>query len=124
MSRISAYPQLLTLIAATMLGLALMLTPLCHGQAAYYGPPHNVIYSNGAGSNGNDAFPELANTSYTDVIVNFLTVDTNCQLQLNSPPNLSYVDMQALHAAGKTVPDLIRQQSVRGLSGVLLQWRR
>jgi chitinase len=103
MFRISAYSQLLKLIATSMLGLALMLTPLCYGQAAYYGPPHNVIYSNGADSNGNDAFPELANTSYTDVIVNFLTVDTNCQLQSNSPPYVSPGDMQTLHNAGKTV---------------------
>ena len=88
------------------LGLALMLTPLCHGQAALAGPPHNVIYSNGADPNGNDAFPELANSSYTDVIVNFLQVDTNCQLQLTgdaSPPYVSPGDMQTLHNAGKTV---------------------
>ena len=86
---------------AIALGLALILTPLCHGQADYYGPPHDVIYSNGYDSGGNDAFPELANSHYTDVIVNFLTVDTNCQL--DSQPYVSPSDMQTLHFAGKTV---------------------
>jgi chitinase len=95
-----------TLKAGPMaLCLALMLTPLCHGQAAYTGPPHNVIYSNGYDSNGNDVFPELANTSYTDVIVNFLTVDVsmNPNCQFASQPYISPGDMQALHNAGKTV---------------------
>ena len=87
------------------LGLVLMLTPLCHGQATLAGPPHNVIYSNGADPNGNDAFPALANTSYTDVIVNFLTVDAsvNSSCQFASQPYVSQSDMQALHNAGKTV---------------------
>src|SRR6516165_4564630 len=82
-------------------GLALMLTPLCHGQAPWNGPPHNVVYSNGQDVNGNDAFPEIANSNYTDVIVNFLDVDTNCQF--NDQPYVSPYDMQTLHNAGKTV---------------------
>ena len=77
----------------------MLLTTLCYGQASYEGPPHNVIYSNGYDSSGNDAFPEIAITPYTDVIVNFLTVDTNCQL--NSQPYVSPSDMQTLHNAGK-----------------------
>ena len=84
------------------LGLALMLlTTLCYGQAAVAGPPHNVIYTNGVDSDGNDSFPELANTAYTDVIVNFLTVDSSCQL--NDQPYVSPSEMQVLHNAGKTV---------------------
>ena len=83
-------------------GLALMLlTTLCYGQTTYYGPPHNVIYTNGVDSNGNDSFPELANTAYTDVIVNFLDVDSNCQFM--DQPTVSQSEMQALHNAGKTV---------------------
>ena len=85
-----------------VLGFALMLlTTLCYGQALDFGPPHNVIYSNGVDSSGNDAFPEIANSDYTDVIVNFLVVDSNCQL--TSPPYVSPSDMQTLHNAGKTV---------------------
>jgi len=84
------------------LGLALMLlTTLSYGQANYEGPPHNVIYSNGADSSDNDAFPEIATSDYTDVIVNFLTVDTNCQFM--NQPAVSQSDMQTLHNAGKTV---------------------
>ena len=87
---------------AIALALALMLlTALCYGQTTFYGPPHNVIYTNGVDSNNNDSFPELANTAYTDVIVNFLDVDSNCQFM--DQPTVSQSDMQALHNAGKTV---------------------
>lgn len=87
------------------LGLALMLATLCYGQANYQGAPHNVIYSNGYDTYGNDAFPEIANSDYTDVIVNFLTVDAsvNSSCQITSQPNISPSDMQTLHNAGKTV---------------------
>ena len=103
MFRIAAYSRLRkVVIAITMLPFALMLlTTLCHGQANYQGAPHNVIYSNGYDTDGNDAFPEIANSDYTDVIVNFLEVDSNCQL--TSPPYVSPSDMQTLHNAGKTV---------------------
>jgi chitinase len=87
------------------LGLALILTTLCYGQANYQGAPHNVIYSNGSDTYDNDAFPEIANSDYTDVIVNFITVDasvsSNCQF--TSQPYISPSDMQTLHNAGKTV---------------------
>src|SRR5215469_15739193 len=89
-------------LGSLSLALALMLlTTLCYGQATYKGPPHNVIYTNGADSNGNDSFPELANTAYTDVIVNFLTVDSNCKLK--DQPSPSQSEMQTLHNAGKNV---------------------
>ena len=100
MFRISASSQLLKSMGISLL-VALVLTTLCYGQASYEGPSHNVIYSNGDDGNGNDAFPALANSAYTDVIVNFLTVDTNCQL--DSQPYVSPGDMQALHNAGMTV---------------------
>ena len=83
------------------IGLALMLTTLCYGQANHQGAPHNVIYSNGYDTYGNDAFPEIANSDYTDVIVNFLDVDSNCQL--TPGPTVSQSDMLTLHNAGKTV---------------------
>jgi chitinase len=87
------------------LGLALILTTLCYGQANYQGAPHNVIYSNGYDTYGNDAFPEIANSDYTDVIVNFITVDAsvNSNCQFTSQPYISPSDMQTLHNAGKTV---------------------
>ena len=82
-----------------VLGFALMLlTTLCHGQALDFGPPHNVIYSNGVDSSGNDAFLEIASSDYTDVIVNFRDVDSNCQL--TPVPTVSQSDMRTLHNAG------------------------
>lgn len=106
MFRIAACSRLRKVITITMLAFVLMLlTTLCYGQAALSGPPHNVIYSNGADQDGNDAFPELANSAYTDVIVNFLTVDAsvNPNCQFAAQPYISPSDMQALHNAGKTV---------------------
>lgn len=82
--------------------LGLMLTTLTYGQGypqgSYYGPPHNVIYWNGDISN--NQLQTLVSSDYTDVIVNFLEPDSNC--------NVSGVDnmastVQTLHAAGKTV---------------------
>jgi hypothetical protein len=100
MFRISAYPQLLMLIAATMLGLALMMTPLCYGQASYSGPPHNIIYWDGDPDN----LQALVSSPLTDVIVYFAVPNGNCFLSWEGgePANLQN-SIQALHNAGKTV---------------------
>ena len=75
--------RLISTLKPIALGLALMLTTLCYGQAHYQGAPHNVIYSNGYDTYGMDAFPEIASSDYTDVVVNFLTIDTNCQFNVH-----------------------------------------
>ncbi|MFZ0594378.1 MAG: glycosyl hydrolase family 18 protein [Bryobacteraceae bacterium] len=80
------------------LGLALMLTTLCYGQAFQASPPHNVIYWNGDTSN--NQLQTLESSDYTDVIVNFVTPDGNCNLS-GSPTDIGTI--QALHSYGKTV---------------------
>ena len=105
------------------LALAVMLlTTLSCGQANYEGPPHNVIYTNGYDANGNDAFPELANTDHTDVVVNSeIQVDwhqlpydkkTIVKLDLNSGTSTPKPGALAMLGSG-----------VLGLAGVL-RYRR
>jgi chitinase len=107
---ISAYSRLLKSIAITMLVAGpLTLTPLCYGQsqANLQGPPHNVIYWNGDTSNGQ--LQTLASSAYTDVIVNFVVPDSNCNLSAGDPNNNGNLpgdiqnSIQTLHQAGKTV---------------------
>jgi hypothetical protein len=81
------------------LGFALMLTPLCYGQATYEGPPHNVIYWNGDTSN--NQLQTLASSAYTDVIVNFVVPDGNCNVSGFTGDIQTII--QTLHQAGKTV---------------------
>ena len=78
-----------------------MPTTFCFAPATPWGPAHIVIYGNGLDNDNNDAFPETANPAYTDVIVNFPDVDTNCQFNLQ--PYVSTGDMQTLHDASKMV---------------------
>jgi len=85
-------------LVSIALGLAMMpLTTLCYGQANREGPPHIVIYWNADTTN----LQTLASSAYTDIMVNFLTVDSSCQF--NAKPRVSPGDLQALHDAGKTV---------------------
>src|SRR5262249_910278 len=65
------------------LGLGLMLTTLCYGQASYAGPPHNVIYWDGY--TGDGSLQTLVYSAYTDVIVNFVVPDQNCNLSSSGP---------------------------------------
>jgi chitinase len=110
MFRISAYSRLLKSIAITMLVAGPpTLTRLCYGQsqANFQGPPHNVIYWNGDTSNGQ--LQTLASSAYTDVIVNFVVPDSNCNLSAGDPNNNGNLpgdivnSIQTLHQAGKTV---------------------
>lgn len=81
------------------LGLGLMLTTLCFGQASNEGPPHNVIYWDGDTSDG--SLQTLVYSAYTDVIVSFVIPDYNCNLS-NLPSDIQN-SVQTLHNAGKTV---------------------
>ena len=81
------------------LALALMLlTTICHAQ-------HNVVYWNGDST----YLQTLATSYYTDVIVNFVTPDQNCDLSWGgSTPNGGLpsdigTSIQTLHNAGKNV---------------------
>ncbi|MBV8570405.1 MAG: ricin-type beta-trefoil lectin domain protein [Acidobacteriaceae bacterium] len=76
------------------------LTPLCYGQAYYAGPPHNVIYWDGDST----TLQTLAASPYTDVIVDFVMPDSNCNLSWDGgePDNLA-TSIQTLHQSGKTV---------------------
>jgi chitinase len=91
------------------LGLGLMLTTLCHGQADFEGPPHNVIYWDGYSGNNQSILQSLASSQYTDVIVDFLVPDENCNLSADDPNNNGNLpgdirnSIQTLHNAGKTV---------------------
>ena len=92
------------------LGLGLTLATLSFGQLPYTStasPPHNVIYWDGDSTN----LQTLASSAYTDVIVDFITPDQNCNLSNNSlgsgsngglPGDIAS-SIQALHQAGKTV---------------------
>ncbi|MBV8552551.1 MAG: ricin-type beta-trefoil lectin domain protein [Acidobacteriaceae bacterium] len=76
------------------------LTPLCYSQIGGPTPPHNVIYWNGDSTE----LQTLASSPYTDVIVNFVVPDSNCNLGSNG--NLESdiaASVQTLHDAGKTV---------------------
>ena len=100
-------------IGLAPLGFALtLLTTPSYGQAAagQEGPPHDVVYWNFADDGiFNDTgtylpagtiLPALQQSKYTDVIFNFITADTNCNL--SPEPNIkSAVD--SLHMWGKTV---------------------
>jgi hypothetical protein len=87
------------------LGLGLMLTTLCFGQASYEGPPHNVIYWDGY--TGDGSLQTLVYSNYTDVIVDFVVPDQNCNLSSSGPngdlPDDIVSSIQTLHNAGKTV---------------------
>jgi chitinase len=106
------------------LGFALMLlTTPSYGQALFAGPPHNVIYWDGNSSN----LTQLVNSSYTDVIVSFVTPDQNCYVNPNLPPAGpqagKLTDMQnsiqQLHSVGKTVLISFGGQSqIGGGSGI------
>lgn len=84
------------------LGLALMLATLCYGDGKAYdaGPSHNVIYWDG-GSN----LTQLASSSYTDVIVDFVIPNSSCSTvywEGGTPASLAN-SVGTLHSAGKTV---------------------
>jgi hypothetical protein len=87
------------------LGLGLILTTLCFGQASYDGPPHNVIYWDGY--TGDGSLQTLVYSNYTDVIVDFVVPDQNCNLSSSGPngdlPDDIVSSIQTLHNAGKTV---------------------
>jgi chitinase len=95
-----------------VLGLGLMLTTLSYAQIPYPSTqpqPHNVIYWNGDSTE----LQTLANSAYTDVLVNFITPDPNsapnCYLSAGDPNNNGNLpgdiqsSIQTLHQAGKTV---------------------
>lgn len=79
------------------LGLGLVLTTLCYGQATINGPAHNVIYWDGDSTH----LQTLANSAYTDVIVSFVTPDSNCNL--SGLPSDIVNSIRTLHDVGKTV---------------------
>jgi Glycosyl hydrolases family 18 len=90
-------------LAALGFALTLLTTP-SYGQqigSPYVGPPHNIVYWNGNMTlNGFDEYTALLNSYYTDVIINFVTPDSNC----NIPQTTAWQQIvQDLHKAGKTV---------------------
>jgi chitinase len=84
-------------LGSNALGLGLILTTFCHGQTNEQGPSHNVIYWNG----DTTQLQSLASSSATDVIVDFVTPDWNCNL--SGLPNDIANTVQTLHNNGKTV---------------------
>jgi chitinase len=93
-------------LAALGFALALLTTP-SYGQQVgppYVGPPHNVAYWSGTTTvnSYNDEWNALQNSYYTDVILNFVSPDSNCYVD-PTPANNFQPYVQALHQVGKTV---------------------